>query len=94
MTWQRILVDGRLQLRFVPQLEFALPQFAFDQQRGTCEACAHIVIRTTRQNERELLCGAEGRSAAHRGCSFLRHPGQPCGPDAALFTPSTQRSSS
>lgn len=84
MTWQRILVDGRLQLRFVPTRAVTLPVYAFDQQRGTCEACGHVIQLSSLSRDVELLCSQGGQ---RRGCSFLRLQGQACGPEARHFTP-------
>lgn len=89
MTWQRILVDGRLLLRYVLAQQQLTP-FLFDKQRGTCEACAHSFQRHSTAGGIELLC-REGGGA--RGCSFLRLPDQACGPDATRFTPTNPEES-
>lgn len=85
MTWQLTFTDGRWQRRFVPVLAHALPVFQFDQQRATCEACAHVIRLSSSSRDVELLCAQGG---LRRGCSFLRLPGQACGPEASQFTPS------
>lgn len=84
MTWQRILIDGRLQLRFVPERQVQLPVFQFAQQRATCEACGHVLRVSSMSRDVELLCNQGG---GRRGCSFLRLAGQACGPEARHFTP-------
>lgn len=84
MTWRLTYTDGRWQRRFVPEPVHALPVFVFDQQRATCEACAHVIRVSSRSRDVELLCTQGG---LRRGCSFLRLAGQACGPAAHHFTP-------
>ena len=88
MTWRLTFTNRRWQRRFVPELQHALPAFQFDQQRATCEACAHVIRLSSATRDVELLCTQGG----HRnGCSLLRLPGQACGPDAQRFTPISPR---
>ncbi len=68
-----------------------LPRYTFAEQRAQCEACAHLqraTVSTTTSSgpPRALLCAA---AKGTWGCSLMRAPGRPCGPEAALFKPRT-----
>ena len=82
MTWQRILVDGRLQLRFVPELAHKLPPYLFDQQLPTCQACVHHVAARSAYDDPQHFCVLAGPRV---GCSYMRTAAAPCGPLAACF---------
>lgn len=80
MTWQRILIDGRLQRVYVPPSP-ALPGFVFAEQRKTCERCAWFRASTTT----EVRCTRNGR--VRQPCSAARLPDGTCGPEARGFKP-------
>jgi len=66
-----------------------LPAFTFAQQRATCEACVHLLraaVSVTPRCGPTLALRCTARKGT-RGCSLMRAPGQPCGPEAALFQP-------
>lgn len=80
MTWQRVLIDGRLQRRFVPDQQ-PLPPFLFDEQRKQCERCVFHKKLVNAHGGAELLCQLRGQLT----CSLARTSGHECGPDAARF---------
>ena len=86
MTWQRILIDGSLQRRFVPTLSTQLPAFKFDQQRSQCEACARSSVATSLADDYEITL-LHCSLTHHLPASFARLPDGLCGPDGAQFMP-------
>ncbi|TXI23045.1 MAG: hypothetical protein E6Q67_05145 [Roseateles sp.] len=84
MTWRRVFHEGRWQARFVPAPP-PLPPFLFDQQRGTCESCAHHRAEISSSLGIELHCGLYG--CRQMSCSYSRLPEGPCGPSASQFKP-------
>lgn len=75
MSWKSAFI--------VPPPKFAV--FLFDEQRKLCEKCLHCSIKIPQsQGPAQWNCTVEDRKSI-TACSFMRYPGQKCGPDGKLF---------
>lgn len=82
MTWQRILIEGRLQRAYVPPAP-QLPAFVFAEQRKTCERCAWFRSASASPTGPEVRCTVGGRTRTP--ASVARLAGGICGPEASAF---------